>query len=417
VSGQLAVSFDVLHGIAAELRAGAARVAALGPGLLRDLSAPELGLLPLPGLPGGPGLVAEIGSCCGPLGLPTAAAELAALGLRVRAAGLAYAAVEDAVAATLGATMWPLAGPLATTADDVAGPLQALALLVAWDAEHRLAPPGGRRLTDPVLDLLDLSIEGAAAVDYVDPAALRAGGVEPSALLPAGESAVGALRAVAALSQPGLPSTFAVARVGAGPPPRFVVCLPGLQRWWGADAGAADLPGAMATLTGHSSYVAGVRRQLASLPAGSEVLLVGHSQGGMVAQALAADRGLRAAGVVVAGALTAGAPRLADAPLPAVSYLALENDGDPVPPLRRLVAGVLLPAIPQPAHAGTVVVRFPATCQGHGLANHGLVSGGYLDEAASSDPRVVAWRRQMARFFSGHVTEVRAYRVTDGGPP
>ncbi|MFL6137417.1 MAG: hypothetical protein ACJ74O_06405 [Frankiaceae bacterium] len=410
----IAASYASLHGIADELRRGAARVGALGPRLLADLARSGLELLPLAGVLGSAGLAADIGGCCGVPGLPTAAAELAALALRVRAAALAYARVDDAVAATVGAATWPVAGPLAAQAA-LAAPLRSIALLVAWDAEHRLLPAGDRWLADPVLDLMDRAVEGTTAVHPVDPAALRAGGVDVATLLAAGGSAAGALRAVAELSDPALPSTFAVVQTGTGPPPRFVVCMPGLQRWWGADRGSADLPGAIATLTGHSSYVTGVRRQLGALPSGSEVLLVGHSQGGMVAQALAADHGLRAAGIVVAGALSAGSPRLADAPLPGVPYLALESAGDPVPPLRAVAAGGLLPAVPQSAHPGTVVVRFPATHRGLSLTNHRLAEGGYLDAAASADARVVAFRHRMARFFTGSVVGVRAYQVTDGG--
>jgi hypothetical protein len=63
-----------------------------------------------------------------------------------------------------------------------------------------------------------------------------------------------------------------------------------------------------------------------------------------------------------------------------------------------------------------VVVRFPATHPGLSAANHDLAEGGYLREAASTDPSVGSFCRRMARFFTGSAVSVRAYRVTDGRP-
>jgi pimeloyl-ACP methyl ester carboxylesterase len=193
-----------------------------------------------------------------------------------------------------------------------------------------------------------------------------------------------------------------------------VVCLPGLQRWWGVDGSAADLPGAVATFSGHSGYITGVRETLRTLPAGSTVTLVGHSQGGMVAQSLAADAALRAARVHVDAVLTAGSPHGGTDPPAQVAYVALENDADPVPALRGLVSA-LLPAIPQQRAPGRIVVRFPRTHDGLTVANHMLGSGGYLAAAASDDPRVSDFRWRTREFFPGAALSLRVYQVVDRG--
>lgn len=395
---------------AARVQGCAADVAAAVPPLAGALAGSGLELTPVVGVLGGPLLAAELAARLLPLpgGLLGLAAALEALAAELLAAAASYAAV-DAAAAAVGAAV--------RVEEQVATPLAALGLVVAWDAAHQLPAPL-RPAGEAALGLADRALEGEPRVRRLAPSRLAAAGLGPAELAAGGRSVAAALGLVSGLSTPATPSTGVLLRTAAGPPPRFVLCLPGLQDWHGTDTSAADLPGAAATLTGHSAYISGAREVLDGLPRGSEVLLVGHSQGGMVAEALAADRGLSRSGVRVAALVTAGAPRLATDPLPGRPYLALENDLDPVPPLRGLVAGALLPPIGQPRDPDRVVVRFPAPRPGLTLANHVLDgdAAGYLAEAAGDDPRVAAFRRATARFWTGRATVAEVFQVTDAGP-
>jgi pimeloyl-ACP methyl ester carboxylesterase len=408
----LVVDHDALDAVAAELLRCSRHVGDVGQRLLASFAVPGLDLLatfgPLGPLGALPALLDARG-CCDPAGLPAVATALAALAVRVRVAAGRYAAADAAGAGAL---------PLVDIADTQLVPtLRALTLVATWDLEHRLVPATMRRPADDVLDAIDRSIEGVPSVHRLSPDVAARHGLDGSLGGLAASSVTGAFDGVRLLGAPDLPSTFAVVRTAAGPPPLFVACLPGLQRWWGADRSAADLPGAIATLTGHSGYVAGVRRVLLTLPRGSEVMLVGHSQGGMVAQALAADGRLRSAGVRIEALTTAGSPPLADEPPAGVAYLALENAADPIPRLRWLATGVLLPPIPHQRAPGRVVVRFPATHRGLTLANHQLDEGGYLSATTSSRSPVTAFRLRTRRFFTGTALSTAVYQVTDGGRP
>lgn len=78
-------------------------------------------------------------------------------------------------------------------------------------------------------------------------------------------------------------------------PPRYIVNLPGID-WspsapWGRDH-ERDLPAAIrARLTGADAYAAKIKAamQMAGIPAGAEVMLVGHSYGAIGAMNIAAD--------------------------------------------------------------------------------------------------------------------------------
>jgi pimeloyl-ACP methyl ester carboxylesterase len=214
----------------------------------------------------------------------------------------------------------------------------------------------------------------------------------------------GLLAVVDAVSDTRHPSTVVLLKVG-DPPPRFVVCLPGVQDATGSDRASADLPGALATLTGHSAYIRGVQRLLASLPPGSQALLVGHSQGGMVGEALAEHP--QVGGTTIAGLLTAGSPALAQRVDTSVAHLTLRNNDDPVPMLGRAASG------PLPTPDDGPVLRF--STRGHAISGtkHGLGSGGYLATAGSDDPRVVAFRRQVAAFLRPGPVPARFFQVTD----
>ena len=317
----LVVDYASLRARADELDRMAADILALVPQIAVWAARSGLHELVGYGIFGGLPVAADLMAVClpgTPDSLPDVAADLVALGAAVRAAALSYAAVD---AARWARSELPTA--------------EALLMLVAWNRLHRAEqltraltggwtaagaaprPRGQRRAWTRA----DRWVEGPARVTEVDPshdaAALRSAGGRPRRAC---------WRVVDTIEDPAHPSTAALLHVGDDPP-RYVLCLPGLQDATGADAGSADLPGAIATLTGHSAYIRGMSDVLATLPAGSQVLLVGHSQGGMVAEALADGR---TTGVTIAGVLTAGAPLLATSVPPSIPYLALENAADPV---------------------------------------------------------------------------------------
>lgn len=165
----------------------------------------------------------------------------------------------------------------------------------------------------------------------------------------------------------------------------WVVVVPGTQAW-GPRAGANpfDLTSDVRAVTGAATLAAaGVaaaldRAMAASGRAGSDdaVILVGHSQGGIHAAALAADPGF-ATRHRVTHVVTSGAP-VGIFPIPErVRVLSVEHAEDPVP---------ALDLTPNPAHAGWLTLRV-----GHGppgdLRRHRLDAYVATVRAAEQAPR------------------------------
>jgi hypothetical protein len=133
------------------------------------------------------------------------------------------------------------------------------------------------------------------------------------------------------------------------------------------------------------------------------VMLVGHSQGGMVAARMAAElahsREFRVTHVV-----TAGSPiGLVDVPSP-VQMLCLENKGDAVPELD---------GIANPARPNQTTVSIDRGGTGFG-ARHSL-SGAYLpgarDVDASDDPSVRAWLASAADFLRADTVTTTVFQI------
>jgi dienelactone hydrolase len=141
---------------------------------------------------------------------------------------------------------------------------------------------------------------------------------------------------------------------------RVIVYIPGTQKWSPvAGANPLDLTSnvhAMATQTGSAAsgssateIAASERAVLASLRmakvgAGDQVLLVGHSQGGIIAANIAA----KAHPFKVAGIVTFGSPIAEARVLPGTEVLAIEHTNDPVP---------MLDAGPNPQRENWVTVK------------------------------------------------------------
>lgn len=119
-----------------------------------------------------------------------------------------------------------------------------------------------------------------------------------------------------------------------GEPAAYTVSIPGTTRWMpdGA-ANPTDLTGNLELAGGNLSTAAQAVRlamEQAGIPPGAPVMLSGHSQGGMIAAALASDTGFTDR-FNVTNLVTFGSP-VDSAPIPpSIDVLALQHAGDPVP--------------------------------------------------------------------------------------
>jgi len=142
---------------------------------------------------------------------------------------------------------------------------------------------------------------------------------------------------------------------------------------------------------------------------GDPVLPVGHSQGGIVAAAIATSGAVPVPMLVTFGSPTAGA-----AVAPGVTNVAVEHSDDPVP---ALGGG------PCPLDASRLVVRetTPVLAGPDGaVPTHAMrgyrVTAEQMDQA--SDPRLVAARKELRAFTGGQPGEVTLWRAerVDGLP-
>lgn len=146
------------------------------------------------------------------------------------------------------------------------------------------------------------------------------------------------LEQVAALSgTPDSPDngTVEVQTISGARGPVHVVYLPGTDDMattpWSADDDVRDMPTNLLAVSGAStSYADGILEAMrrAGVEPGDPVLLVGHSQGGIMAAHLAAQQGT----YDVTGVVTAGSPVAGQGPYPESTHvLSLEHHGDVVP--------------------------------------------------------------------------------------
>jgi pimeloyl-ACP methyl ester carboxylesterase len=119
-----------------------------------------------------------------------------------------------------------------------------------------------------------------------------------------------------------------------GEPPAYIVSIPGTTRW--SPDGAAnptDLTGNLELAGGNLSTAAEAVRlamEQAGIPEDAPVMLSGHSQGGMIAAALASD-GSFTDRFNVTNLVTFGSPVDSSPIPPSIDVLALQHAGDPVP--------------------------------------------------------------------------------------
>lgn len=194
----------------------------------------------------------------------------------------------------------------------------------------------------------------------------------------------------------------------------YIVDIPGTRVWnlpgRGGDS-ANDVGTNLDAMAGEPSVLeAGVEQAMreAGIPPGAPVMLVGHSQGGMVAARAAHDFVSRHTYNVTA-LVTAGSP-VHRMPVPhGVQMLALENEDDVVPRLDGADAP------DEPNRTTVTFVNRTGTVGG----NHALASAGnYAAVAAqldtSADPSVRHFRNGIAVFTQGAAVETHRYQVTRG---
>lgn len=172
---------------------------------------------------------------------------------------------------------------------------------------------------------------------------------------------------------------------------RHIVYLPGTDDLdtvpWSQDHDVRDLGTNLRLVGGlDDAYRRGIVDALtrAGIRPGEPVLLVGHSQGGMEAMAILADRGEHPVTEGATQAVTAGSPTAQVRDLPADSRaLSLEHRGDVVP---------LLDGEPNPDSLAQTTVSFDNGPGGSVEDNHGYrhyVAGAAAADA-SDDPSIVA---------------------------
>ncbi len=192
---------------------------------------------------------------------------------------------------------------------------------------------------------------------------------------------------------------------------KVVVDIPGTKDWSLAlqSSDVTSIATNLRALRGAvTTYERGVLEALRRAGVGpdDDVLMVGHSEGGMVA-VNAARRAAASGEFRVRHVVTAGAPLgLIAGTVPAsVNVLALENDGDVVPHLDGAEN-------PDRLNVTTVTAH-----RGHGdvIANHSLDEA-YLAAArdldASGDPSVRDYLRGLAGFLTASTVRTHTYQIT-----
>ena len=389
-------------------------------------------------------VAAALAELAGPTGLPADAAALAALAVTVRSAVAAYEAGEEAVAMLVESAQDAVVHALTCQA-----PLFAVGVAVAERSGVDVGAAADRLLF-AVPELADLAggVEGvvagpAAPGDYEDGLSLlAAAGATRGWLTEAGHQVrVTAVRTDGAsaaapesvadllvtqddLAGPdGEPDRVRVVQVPqADGSCAWVVVVPGTQVWSPrAGPNPSDLTSDVLLMAQQQTLLAaGVERALvlAQRDAGraglaDPVLVAGHSQGGIVAAALAADPGFRQRQRVT-HVVASGAP-IGRVPVPAdVSVLAIEHRQDAVPRLEGERNA-------DRRHHVTVTRDLRGGEVRSAGASHAATR--YRETAAMVDASrsgsVAVWREGSEAFLSGstHGTPtVRDYRVQRVGP-
>lgn len=373
----------------------------------------------------------SLAALTGPAGLGPIAGCLGAIGAHARTAALAYRtadAAADALARRVDVSIGQVVGGV--TGGPAAAAVLGMAGVVAADhapalAEHAFgAVPGGLSSVMPGTT----SMAGAAAVV----AAVSAGTPwlhEPGGRLQArvstGPTPIAAPRGVrdivarlrglspTAVADPAgtasAPGTVRVERVTAASGSRaWIALVPGTQTWQARPGpNPLDATGAVVSLAGGRTAGRDLVQEAltrAGARPGEQVLLAGHSQGGMVAANLAADPAFRAR-FTVTHVVTLGSP-IGDVPIPpSVRVLSLEHESDVVPRLD----GVANPARPTWTTVTAPAPTLPVPASAHSSLAYGVTAG---EVDTSVDPSLSAWAAGLEPFLDGPGVRAEAIEVT-----
>lgn len=180
----------------------------------------------------------------------------------------------------------------------------------------------------------------------------------------------------------------------------WIVDIPGTSAWDGPGnhSNPTDTSGNLNSMAGNNTaYQQAILDAMkqAGVEGGQAIMLVGHSQGGMVA--VQASSELVSRGYDVTNVLTAGSPIGGMHAPSSVHVLSLENTADVVPSLD----GASNEATPN-----HTTVTF--TKDGHTIGiNHGIdtsYEAGAAAVDASDDPSLVAWKDSASAFFDPNAT-------------
>ncbi|GAA3008401.1 hypothetical protein [Actinokineospora diospyrosa] len=366
---------------------------------------------------------AMLGALDGPSGLTATSAGIGLRGITFQATNQAYHLVDDLNAKALEAGRW-LAGAAVATAPGLAvgaGAFIAADILLNYDGdwerwlvEHPGMIDDVLGMTPGALSALGLPTDLATLTDLVaaaypdgDPRLTDLGidndpiAVDPPSNL--GELFNGLDH------RNGTDANIDIRRVvQPDGTVAYIVDIPGTKVWNlpGGDGGSAnDMGTNVDAIAGNPTVLQeGIQEALraAGVPKDAPLMLVGHSQGGIVA-ARSVDP-LLADGYNITHVVTAGSPVGGIAVDERVQVLSLENNGDIVPHLD---------AAENPASDNRTTVKFDHQTGTMG-GNH-AINGNYTDAArqldASTDPSVVRFRDSASVFFGGASVETHQYKV------
>jgi hypothetical protein len=370
---------------------------------------------------------AMLGALDGPSGLTAVSAAVGLRGVALRATSAAYQQVDQLNARALDAVRW-MEGAIVTsnpatalTTAALGGGAIAADVYLNYDGDwqrYLVEHPG---LVDQLIGMspgmlssLGLPTDLATLIDAVSAAypdgepVVADNGIDTDA----GTPPHGLGDVVDGLDhRNGTDSNIDVRKVvGADGRVAYIVDIPGTKVWNlpGGDGGSAnDFGTNIDALAGNETVLQkGVEDAMRRAGIGPDdpVMLVGHSQGGMVA-ARAANDFVTNGEFNVTHVVTAGSP-VGRMPVPdGVQMLSLENNGDIVPHLD---------AAENPASDNRTTVKFDN--QSGTVGGNHAITHNYADAAhqldASTDPSVTRFRDSATVFTGGTSVETHQYKVT-----
>ncbi|MCW2525339.1 MAG: hypothetical protein JWM76_199 [Pseudonocardiales bacterium] len=355
-----------------------------------------------------------LGALDGPRGLTRHAAELGLLDAGLRSAAFAYLAADD-----LNARFGPSLRALAQAPPALAASLSPLGRGQLGEAANRFVtadPDLGDLLTDAATSFWsDYALISTVAAWPDGRAVVTATGADDEADRTDGppRSLSDVLtglsrRDLTGGADGGNIDVRIVSGAALGGIRRVIVDIPGTKSWSlrPDEVDVTSLATNVKALSGRTTtYQEGVLEalRLAGVTSADEVLLVGHSQGGMVAVNTAAQTD-RTGEFRITHVITAGAPIARLAVPRSVEVLAIENDGDVVPHLDGASNA-------DRTNLTTVTVHHDRHDIGE---NHALTASylpGAIDIENSGNESVLSYLGELRPFLTGERIETRTFHI------